>query len=81
MVGWVLRLIVMYDPPKRKKWGRLTNERRMFRVLVSAYVLLEVGVWLAVWNYGMMRYEERLFGAREARHREPMPTERETKAA
>ena len=53
MIGWVLRLLVMYDPIKRRKWGRYTNEKRIFRALVLAYVLLEAGAWTLVSNYGM----------------------------
>ncbi|CAM9923305.1 unnamed protein product [Ectocarpus sp. 6 AP-2014] len=36
----------MYDPIKRRKYGRYTKEERMFQALVWTFVLLEVGAWL-----------------------------------
>lgn len=46
LIAWVIRLLVMYDPIKLRKWGRYTNnEKRMFRSLVRVYVLIQVGAW------------------------------------
>lgn len=53
MIGWVLRLLISYDPNKRRKWGRYTKEKRIFRTLIVAYVLLETGAWALVSAYGV----------------------------
>lgn len=54
IIAWVVRLLVMYDPIKRRKWGRYTNEKRMFRGLVWTFVLLEVGAWASVGVNGLI---------------------------
>lgn len=43
LIAWVVRLLVMYDPLKRRRWGRYTNEKRLFRGLIWTFVLLETG--------------------------------------
>lgn len=53
MIAWVIRLLVMYDPVKRRKWGRYTNEKRIFRNLTRVFVLLEVGAWASAGMYGL----------------------------
>ncbi|CAN0386227.1 unnamed protein product, partial [Ectocarpus sp. 12 AP-2014] len=45
VIACVLRILVMYDPVKRRKYGRYTKEERMFQALVWTFVLLEVGAW------------------------------------
>lgn len=45
IIACVLRILVMYDPVKRRKYGRYTKEERMFRALVWTFILLEVGAW------------------------------------
>lgn len=54
-IAWVVRLLVLYDPIKRKKWGRYTNERRMFRGLICAYVLIEIPAWASAYVFGLQR--------------------------
>ena len=54
IIAWVVRLLVMYDPIKRRKWGRYTNEKRIFRVLIWTFVLLEVGAWASAGMNGLI---------------------------
>lgn len=42
-----VRVLLMYYPEKRKKWGRIPKEKQILRVAVSGYVLVEVAVWSA----------------------------------
>lgn len=50
-----IRVLLMYYPEKRKKWGRIPNEKLVLRVVVSAYVLMEVAVWSTAAVYGIPR--------------------------
>lgn len=46
-------MLIMYDSSKRKKWGRYTNERRVFRYMVWTFVVLEAILWPIVGVYGL----------------------------
>lgn len=45
IVFMVARLLVMYDPTKRPKYGVFTNERYLTRILVCYYIFIEVLWW------------------------------------
>lgn len=51
VVFMAARLLVMYDPVKRFKYGRYTNEKHLFRCLMCLYVLVEISWWaLVLWT-------------------------------
>lgn len=50
-----VRLLVMYYPSKRAKWGRYIKEIFLIRALVLAWVLMEMAVWSAVLPMGISR--------------------------
>lgn len=54
-IAWAVRLLVMYDPMKRRKWGRYTNEKRIFHGLIWTYVLIEVTIWASACVFGLQR--------------------------
>jgi len=56
LVFWVIRLFVMYDPKKRKAWGRYINEKRMARGLCWAYAGMEAALWVAAAVFGFYRW-------------------------
>lgn len=39
------RLVVMYHPEKRGRWGGYLDESKMVKVLVAAYGIIELIVW------------------------------------
>lgn len=47
------RLLVMYDPVKRRHWGRFLNERVVLRAAVCLTVVFEGAVLLAMAVYGI----------------------------
>lgn len=55
MVMTAVRLLVMYYPKKRAKWGRYIKEKPLVWVLGFALVFMEVVVWYAAWTQGVMR--------------------------
>lgn len=55
LIAWAIRLVVMYDPAKRKRWGHLTKEAVVFRALVSSYAAIQGVAWLAVSFYGLQK--------------------------
>lgn len=46
------RLLVMYYPLQREKYGRYINEKRLVCVLISFYVLFEVSSWTVATRKG-----------------------------
>lgn len=50
-----LRLLVMYDPRSRQRWGSFLRERKFFTVLLAFFLALEVIVWSFVPAYGVGR--------------------------
>lgn len=51
------RLLVMYNPHLRKRWGRCVKETVITRTLVAAWFVLEVLVWSASSIFGIQRFE------------------------
>ncbi|CAN0335808.1 unnamed protein product, partial [Ectocarpus sp. 12 AP-2014] len=51
-----LRVIVMYTPSRRQRWGRyLKREAATVKVLMAAYVIVEVAAWIVVRHVGLAR--------------------------
>eukprot|EP00752_Nemacystus_decipiens_P004835 g4399.t1 len=50
-----LRLLVMYDPRRRQRWGSFLKERKFFTVLLAFFTILEVVVWSFVPANGVGR--------------------------
>ncbi|CAN0333217.1 unnamed protein product, partial [Ectocarpus sp. 4 AP-2014] len=50
-----IRLVVLCDPMKRKKYGRCVKERKVVRALCWLYVGMEVVIWAATSSYGVDR--------------------------
>lgn len=55
LIWWAIRLVVLYDPTKRNKYGRYIKERSVVRALCWAYVGMEVVIWTAAASYGVNR--------------------------
>lgn len=55
MVMTAVRLLVMYYPSKRAKWGRYIKEKPLMWSLGLVWVLLEIVVWYAAWRQGITR--------------------------
>ena len=55
LVMTAARLLVMYNPSKRARWGRYTKEKSLMCALGLALVLMEVAVWYASWTQGATR--------------------------
>lgn len=55
LIAWAIRLVIMYDPAKRKRWGRHVKEDAMFRALVWLYAAIQGVVWLVMPFYGLQR--------------------------
>ena len=49
------RLLVMYNPHLRNRWGRYSKEPFMMRALVASCVVLEGVVWIACSIFGTKR--------------------------
>lgn len=49
------RLLVMYNPHMRKRWGRFVKEAAIMKTLVVSCVVLEVIVWVASSIFGIPR--------------------------
>lgn len=51
-----LRVLVMYNPSRRQRWGRfLKKEAAMVKILLAAFVIAEVAAWIAVRHVGLAR--------------------------
>eukprot|EP00752_Nemacystus_decipiens_P009744 g8702.t1 len=55
MVMTAVRLLVMYYPNKRAKWGRYIKERPLMWTLGLVWALLEIVIWYAAWKQGVTR--------------------------
>ena len=56
LITWAIRLVIMYDPAKRKRWGRYTKEAGViFRALLWSYAAIQGVTLLAVPFYGLQR--------------------------
>lgn len=55
LVMTVIRLLVMYYPKKRTRWGRYMKEKILIRTLGLALVLMEIAVWSAAYSQGAAR--------------------------
>ena len=55
LIMTAFRLLVMYYPSERAKWGRYTRERPLTYGLVVVYVSMEMALWSAAWVVGMER--------------------------
>lgn len=55
LVAWVIRLLVLYDPKKRKRWGRYVRETSVARTLLWAYWGMEAVIWMVASAYGINR--------------------------
>lgn len=53
LIWWVVRLLVLYDPAKRKRFGRYVKEKLAVRALLSLYVGLQVVVWATASSRGV----------------------------
>ena len=51
----VVRLLVMYYPSKRARWGRYVKEKTLACALGCAWVLMEIAVWSTAWSLGISR--------------------------
>lgn len=50
-----LRLLIMYNPQLRKRWGTILGESAMVKFLVAIYIFLEVVAWSASLVFGVDR--------------------------
>lgn len=50
-----IRLLVMYDPVARRRWGPLLRERAVMRAVLSLTALLQILAWSFVAKYGISR--------------------------
>ena len=55
LVAWVIRLLVLYDPQKRKAWGRYFKEKRVARALCWTYAIMEAAFCVGASVYGLKR--------------------------
>lgn len=55
LVMTAVRLLVMYNPSQRARWGRYVKEMFLIRALGCAWVVMEIGVWSAAWWVGVSR--------------------------
>eukprot|EP00752_Nemacystus_decipiens_P009739 g8697.t1 len=50
-----VRLLVMYYPRKRTRWGRYIKEKLLIRALGFALLAMEIAVWSAAYSEGVAR--------------------------
>lgn len=48
-----VRVLLMYFPRKRKAWGRIPKEKKIFQVVAWGYALMEIVVWWVAAVYGV----------------------------
>lgn len=56
LIAWMVRMLVLYHPKKRKRWGRHVNEKRVARALCWTYFGMEAAFWIGVALYGIERW-------------------------
>lgn len=47
------RVLLMYFPSKRKKWGSIPKEVAVLRLVAVGYALMEIVIWSAAAVYGI----------------------------
>lgn len=60
LVMSAVRLLVMFFPKLRAKWGRFTKEKDLVYGLACAYILMEGALWSGVAAMGVSRYGKAL---------------------
>ncbi|CAM9640316.1 unnamed protein product [Ectocarpus sp. 8 AP-2014] len=51
-----LRVLIMYTPSRRQRWGRyLKKEAATVKTLLAAYAIVQVAAWIAVQHVGLAR--------------------------
>ncbi|CAN0191666.1 unnamed protein product [Ectocarpus sp. 4 AP-2014] len=55
LIAWVFRVIALYDPKQRKRWGRFIKDKRIARALCWTYGGLAVVIWASAYVYGIDR--------------------------
>lgn len=55
LIAWVIRLLVLYDPRKRRAWGRYVKETRVARALCWTYAGIQAVFWVGATVYGLKR--------------------------
>lgn len=49
-----IRLLIMYDPAARRRWGALLREKAVMRAILSLTALLEILAWSFVLKHGLL---------------------------
>ncbi|CAM9700119.1 unnamed protein product [Sphacelaria rigidula] len=49
------RLVVMYNQNKRERWGRYIKEAAMAKVLLAAFIVIQIVAWIVVAAVGVER--------------------------
>lgn len=55
LIMTAVRLLVMYYPSERARWGRFTREVPLTYGLACAYASMEIALWSAVWSQDLIR--------------------------
>lgn len=56
LIMTAVRLLIMYYPSKRVRWGRYTKERPLAFGLVCGYATIQIAVWSAAASQGVLRF-------------------------
>ena len=48
-----LRLLVMYNPDSRQRWGALLRERNFLKIQLATFLAVEAAVWSCVLKFGI----------------------------
>ena len=48
-----VRVLLMYFPSRRKKWGSIPKETAVLRVVAWGFALMEVVIWSTAAVYGI----------------------------
>ncbi|CAM9540169.1 unnamed protein product [Ectocarpus fasciculatus] len=55
LIAWAVRLLVLYDPMKRKRWGRYVREKPIAYALCLVYGGMEAVIWVFAALFGSDR--------------------------
>lgn len=55
LIMTAVRLLVMYYPSERARWGRFTKEGPLIYGVTFLYVSMETALWAAAWSQGLTR--------------------------
>lgn len=55
LIAWAVRLLILYDPTKRKRWSRWARETFIARALCWFYGVMEAVIWVMAAVYGIDR--------------------------